>query len=89
MKYQKKKHCLIFNNFSTISQNIQCNSPLVIENFLIVPRGGKKNCDLGDLNMTNKIASLINRLGSVAFAIGQSVELVTQLIITFKTILDK
>jgi hypothetical protein len=36
-------------------------------------------------NKTNKIASFINRLVSVAFAIGQSVELVTQLIITFKT----
>jgi hypothetical protein len=73
MKSQKKKHCLIFNNFSTISQNIQCNPHLVIENFPIVPRGGK-NCDLGDLNMTNKtnkIASFINRLGSVAFAMGQ------------------
>jgi hypothetical protein len=43
---------------------------------------------LGYLNMTNKtnkIASFINRLGSVAFAIGQSVELVTHLIITLKT----
>jgi hypothetical protein len=36
-------------------------------------------------NQTNKITSSINRQGSVAFAIGQSVELVTQLIITFKT----
>jgi hypothetical protein len=79
---------LTINNFSTRSRNIQCNPPLVIENFSIVPRGGKKNCDLGDLNMTNKtnkIASFINRLGSVVFAIGQTVKLVTQLIITFKT----
>jgi hypothetical protein len=43
---------------------------MVIENFGIVLRGGKKNCDLGDLNMTNKIASFINRLGIVVFAIG-------------------
>jgi len=46
---------------------------MVIENFAIVLRGGKKNCDLGDLNMTNKtkkIASFINRLGIVVFAIG-------------------
>ncbi len=67
---------------------MQCNPPIIIENFSIVLRGGKKNCDLGDLNMTiktNKIASFMNRLGSVAFAIGQSVELVTQLIITFKS----
>jgi hypothetical protein len=36
-------------------------------------------------NKTNKIASFINRLGIVVFAIGWGVKLVTQLIITFKT----
>jgi hypothetical protein len=46
-------------------------APLFIENFLTILSASKGHHGLGDLNMTNKLPSLINRCVVHPFAIHQ------------------